>query len=85
MTRKSPELRTVAEVITAFGGAQEMRAIFGGGRSRFANFKLRGAFPDSMHMKIYVAARERGLNIAPELIGMKPVAWQGELTLQAAE
>jgi hypothetical protein len=85
MTRKSPELRTVADVIDAFGGVREMCAIFGGGRSRFANYKLRGAFPDSMHMRIYVEACERGLNVAPELIGMKRSEKQRELPLQAAE
>jgi hypothetical protein len=36
-------------------------------------------------MRICVEACERGLNIAPELIGMKPMARQGELVLQAAE
>jgi hypothetical protein len=36
-------------------------------------------------MRIYIEARERGLNIAPELIGMKRPQQQGELKLQAAE
>jgi hypothetical protein len=85
MTSKSPELRTVADVIDAFGGVREMCAIFGGVPSRFANYKLRGFFPDSMHMRIYDEACERGLNIAPELIGRKRREPQRELPLQAAE
>jgi hypothetical protein len=85
MAGKSPELRTVGEVIDVFGGVKTMCVIFGGVPSRFANYKLRNAFPDSMHMRIYVEARERGLNIAPGLIGMDRSPRQGEFKLQAAE
>jgi hypothetical protein len=84
MTQKAV-LNTVADVIDAFGGAKNMCTIFGGVLSRFSNYKAAGRFPDSMHMKIYVAANERGLNIAPELIGMKPVPRRVELGLQPAE
>jgi hypothetical protein len=84
MRRKS-QLCTVSDVITAFGGLGAMCRIFGGGPSRFCNYKAAARFPDSMHMRIYVEARERGLNIAPELIGMKRSPRQGELRLQAAE
>jgi hypothetical protein len=79
------QLKTVDAVIDAFGGVKAMCAIFGGVPSRFSNYKAAGKFPDSMHMRVYVAARERGLNIAPELIGMKPTERQGELQLLAAE
>jgi hypothetical protein len=82
MTRKS-QLNTVEEVIEAFGGSKAMCALFGGGLSRFSNYKAAGKFPDSMHMRIYVAARERGLNIAPELIGMVSEKRQRELPLRA--
>ena len=84
MTRKSC-LETVADVIDAFGGVKAMCAIFGGVPSRFGNYKMHGRFPKQMHMEIYLEARERGLNIAPELIGMKRPAPQSELPLQAAE
>ena len=84
MTRKS-QLTTVSEVIDAFGGPKAMCGIFGGVPSRFCNYKAAGKFPDSMHMRIYVAARDRGLNIVPELIGMKRPDPQREFTLQAAE
>ena len=84
MTRKS-QLKTVDEVIGAFGGPTAMSEIFGGGPTRFYNHKASGKFPKYMHMEIYVAAHERGLNVAPELIGMKPPARQAELRLQAAE
>ena len=81
----SKQLKTVSEVIDAFEGNKAMCAIFGGVPTRFANYKARGKFPDSMHMRIYIEARDRGLNIAPELIGMKRAKPQGEFTLQAAE
>ena len=78
-------LDSVAEVIDAFGGVKAMCAIFGGVPSRFSNYKMRNSFPEHMHMKIFVEARERGLNIAPELIGMKAPEQQRALPLQAAE
>lgn len=84
MTR-NPTLDTVSDVIEAFGGLKAMCEVFGGVPSRFSNYKLRGCFPDSMHMRIYVEATARGLNIAPHLIGMEPPARQAELRLQAAE
>lgn len=85
MTRKSQELRTVEDVIAAFGGLTGCQAIFGGVLSRFCNYKAAGRFPDNMHMRIYVEAEARGLNIAPELIGRKRPDPQSEFALQAAE
>lgn len=79
------QLKTVAEVIDAFGGVKAMCATFGGVPSRFGNYKMKGSFPDHMHMRIYVEACERGLNIAPDLIGMRRAKPQGEFALQAAE
>jgi hypothetical protein len=84
MTREL-QLHTVDEVIDAFGGVRAMCSIFGGVPTRFYNYKAAGKFPEHMHMKIYVEARERGLNISPELIGMKPAGWQHPPPLQAAE
>lgn len=89
---KSPKLLTVADVIAAFGGPKAMVNIFGGVRTRFANYKLRGEFPSNMHMEIFCECMRRGFDIAPELVGMTPdvVAIvkgrrQRELHLQAAE
>jgi hypothetical protein len=79
------QLETVDAVVEAFGGVKAMCAVFGGVPTRFYNYKAAGKFPDHMHMRIYVEARERGLNIAPELIGMKRSPRQGELRLQTAE
>jgi hypothetical protein len=85
MTRKSQQLRTVQEVIDAFGGIAGCQAVFGGVPGRFYNYKAAGKFPDYMHMRVYVEAKARGLNIAPELIGMARPSAQGALRLQAAE
>jgi len=84
MTGKS-QLKSIDAVIDAFGGITAMREIFGGVPTRFYNFKAKGKFPKYLHMDIYNAACERGLNIAPELIGMKKPERQGQLALQAAE
>jgi hypothetical protein len=63
-------LDSVSDVIDALGGPSKMTAIFGGGPSRFSNYKAAGTFPLSMHMRIYVECLKRGLTIAPELVGM---------------
>jgi hypothetical protein len=84
MARKS-QLCTVSETIDAFGGVSAMCAIFGGVPGRFYNYKAAGRFPDYMHMRVYVEAKARGLNIAPELIGMARPSAQGALRLQTAE
>ena len=81
----SKQLKTVSEVIDSFGGTKAMCAIFGGVPTRFANYKARGKFPDSMHMRIYRAARKRGLNIADKLLGAEEPEPQRELPLRAAE
>jgi hypothetical protein len=66
------QLTSVAEVIDAFGGPKAMCKLFGGGPSRFSNYKANGRFPNAMRMPIYVEAARRGLRIAPELVGMPP-------------
>lgn len=92
MTHKPQELRTVDEVIAAFGGLTGCQAIFGGVLSRFCNYKAAGRFPEIMHMRIYVECVKRGLPIAPELVGMTEDEMalaqgncQREFPLQAAE
>jgi hypothetical protein len=79
------QLKTVADVIDAFGGVRGMCAIFGGVPSRFGNYKMKGCFPDHMHMRIYRAACKRGLNIDDKLLGAEEPERQGQLALQAAE
>ena len=64
------QLNSVSEIIDALGGPSAMTRIFGGGPSRFCNYRAKGTFPEKMHMKIYAACMKRGLNIAPELVGM---------------
>jgi hypothetical protein len=63
-------LISASEVIDALGGPTAMTQIFGGGPSRFCNYRAKGGFPDNMHMRIYAECLKRGLTIAPELIGM---------------
>jgi hypothetical protein len=84
MSSKS-DLESVDAVIDAFGGVKGMCEIFGGGPTRFYNFKAKRRFPKSMHMDIYNEACARGLNIRPELIGRRPAPRQSELILQVAE
>ena len=83
--KHNEQLTTVSQVIDALGGPTAMCSIFGDVPSRFCNYKAAGKFPKHIHMEIYVEARDRGLNIAPDLIGMRRAKPQGEFTLQAAE
>jgi hypothetical protein len=85
MTRKSAELETVADVIDAFGGLKAMCKIFGGGPSKFCNWKATGEFPEKMHMRIYREARKRGLNVADHLIGGEQEEPQRELSFRAGD
>jgi hypothetical protein len=68
--RVSEPLSSVSDIIDALGGPSRMAGIFGGGPSRFCNYRSAGRFPESMHMRIYVECLKRGLSIAPELVGM---------------
>lgn len=86
------QLTTVDEVIDALGGPRGMASLFGGVPNRFSNHKAAGRFPETMHMRIYVECLKRGLNIAPQLVGMTPDVMaiargerQRRLPLQAAE
>lgn len=71
------QLETVSQVINAFGGPKAMAKVFGGVPSRFSNYRGRGRFPASMHMRLYVECKKRNLNVAPELVGMP-----GEITAE---
>ncbi len=63
---------SVSEIIDALGGPTACSKIFGGVPNRFSNYKAADAFPEAMHMRIYCECMKRGLNIAPELVGMTP-------------
>lgn len=60
---------SVRELVTAFGGPAEMGRRFGVGTSAVSNWQTWDRLPDHMHMKIFLAARDLGLTLAPELVG----------------
>lgn len=62
-------LNTVREVVAAFGGPAAMAKRFGVGTSAVSNWQGWDRLPDHMHMKIFLAARELGLTLTPELVG----------------
>jgi hypothetical protein len=64
------QLASIDDVIRALGGPTAMAHRFGGGPSRFCNYRAKGQFPSRMHMQIYLECLKRGLTIAPELVGM---------------
>lgn len=63
-------LANVRDVVAAFGGPTEMGKQFGVGTSTVSNWQTWDRLPNYMHMKIFLAARDLGINIAPELVGM---------------
>lgn len=60
----------VRDLVAAFGGPAEMGRRFGVGTSAVSNWQSWDRLPDYMHMKIFLAARDMDLTIAPELVGM---------------
>ena len=63
-------LDSVRDVVAAFGGPTAMGKRFGVGASTVSNWQAWDRLPNYMHMKIFLAARDLRLNIAPDLIGM---------------
>jgi len=69
---ENPVLGTVAEVVAAFGGIEGMEATFGFTAPQVKMWLSRKAFSNPVKPRILVEARIRGLNIAPELVGLSP-------------
>jgi|GEM_PF-2225002 len=65
-------LNTVDEVIDAFGGTNKAAEIFGYGASAISNWRAKNRFPPHMHMRVFVEAKSRRINVGPSLIGMAP-------------
>ena len=68
------EHKTVEQAVEAFGGNVAIGKILGVGSSAVSNYKTWGRFPEYLHMRVWLAAKERGIQIAPELVGMQDTA-----------
>lgn len=63
-------LTTVDEVIDGLGGTKATAEVFDCRPQVISNWRKRGRFPYRAHMRIWSLAQERGLDIAPELVGL---------------
>jgi len=64
-------LRTVREVVTAFGGPADMGAWCGINANAVSNWMGRGVIPPCWHMRLFVEARRRGYEIDPNVFGLE--------------
>ena len=62
-------LRTVEDVVAAFGGTAEMADWAGLGMSAISNWMARGFIPPGWHYRISAELKERGLDVAPQVFG----------------
>jgi hypothetical protein len=67
-------LKTVDEVVEAFGGTTELARLLDVGAPAVSNAKERGAFPYRWHMILWTESERRGLRIDPRLVGREPAS-----------
>lgn len=63
-------LQTVDEVIDAFGGNSVLASWLGIGDSAVSNWRDRQSIPPGWHLRLYLEAQSRGIEINPKLFGM---------------
>lgn len=62
-------LRTVPDVVRAFGGSAEVAKWAGHGQSAISNWIARGFIPPGWHYRMSKWAAERGYEISPAVFG----------------
>jgi hypothetical protein len=62
------EIKTVNEMITAFGGTGKTAVIFGVLPSAVSNWRQTG-FPDRLHLRILNEAKRRGIAVDESIFG----------------
>lgn len=72
--KKRRNLKTVADVITAFGGPKELAAWAGVRTSSVSNWKTWGFIPPAWHYRMMIELEHRGFDVAPQVFGVDPKA-----------
>lgn len=70
---KRETLKTVDELIDAFGGNSVLADWLGIGDTAVSNWRDRKSIPSGWHLRLYLEAESRGLSIDPKLFGLE--AW----------
>lgn len=85
------QIRTIDELIEAFGGASELGRWLGITQEAVSNWKIRREIPTGWHLRLLVEARSRGWEIDPGVFGFSDPsdvarfrAALGTLSFQAA-
>ena len=71
---KRDTLRTVDDVIDAFGGNTVVADWLGIGTSAVCNWRERQSIPPGWHLRFYLEAEARGLRIDLNLFGMEGIS-----------
>ena len=69
MKRDKTMLRTVSDVVQAFGGPAEVAKWAGHGPSAICNWVARGFIPPGWHYRLTKWGRENGFEISPAVFG----------------
>lgn len=67
---KHDTIRTVDDLIDAFGGNSILAEWLGIGDTAVSNWRDRKSIPSGWHLRLYLEAEARGLSIDPRLFGM---------------
>lgn len=68
---KHHPVSTVDDLVNAFGGTSKFAAWCDVGPSTVSNWKAFGSIPSGYHLRIYLEARTRGLDLSPKLFGFR--------------
>lgn len=65
-------IRTVSDLVAAFGGTGAVAEWLDVGSPCVSNWKALGQIPRGYHLQIYLEAKRRGIRICSSLFGMPP-------------
>ena len=69
---KQKTLRTVCEVVKAFGGPKALAQWADVGPSAVSNWKADGFIPPGWHYRMMLELQGRGFSVAPQAFGVDP-------------
>jgi hypothetical protein len=67
----SKSINSVEQLVDAWGGTNEFARWADVGPSAVSNWKAQGYIPEGYHLRLFLEARGRGLDLAPSLFGFK--------------
>jgi hypothetical protein len=67
---KRDQIKTVADLVSAFGGNKPMADWADVGETAVCNWKDANEIPRGYHLRLWFEAERRGLSVDPELFGV---------------